>query len=264
MLDHGRLRRPRSSASRAVRALRLRRCVHRPDVVDRTWDSGRAGRHCDGRQREQSFLFGEDACARVYAASGNGPVYRLAPTGAPSAPTCSRSSRHLRLRLGFHLRLRLLYLHPRLHLRGRPSRAQAEAALPGDRPHHAPARDPDRSRNWTLPWRYRPCRVPKRRRSSRREAPFHAAATRATASSRAGHERYEDANGTPGESGSSGRGPAMSAAATGGTWVHLASLRQDGRQQTNLGLQVGDVDYPAWPLLSPRVGGSNPPRRIRR
>ena len=35
------------------------------------------------------FSFGEDACARVYAASGNGPVYRLAPTGAPSAPTCS-------------------------------------------------------------------------------------------------------------------------------------------------------------------------------
>jgi glucose/arabinose dehydrogenase len=32
--------------------------------------------------------FGEDACGRVYAASGSGPVYRLEAPGAPAAHTC--------------------------------------------------------------------------------------------------------------------------------------------------------------------------------
>jgi glucose/arabinose dehydrogenase len=35
------------------------------------------------------FSFGEDACGRVYAASGSGPVYRLQPSGVASAPTCT-------------------------------------------------------------------------------------------------------------------------------------------------------------------------------
>jgi Glucose / Sorbosone dehydrogenase/PASTA domain len=35
------------------------------------------------------YSFGEDACGRVYAASGSGPVYRLQPSGVASAPTCT-------------------------------------------------------------------------------------------------------------------------------------------------------------------------------
>jgi Glucose / Sorbosone dehydrogenase len=34
------------------------------------------------------FSFGEDACGRVYAASGGGSVYRLKASGSPSAATC--------------------------------------------------------------------------------------------------------------------------------------------------------------------------------
>ena len=41
-----------------------------------------------GEQVSSLFSFGEDACARVYAASGSGPVYRLSATAAP-APPCS-------------------------------------------------------------------------------------------------------------------------------------------------------------------------------
>jgi glucose/arabinose dehydrogenase len=35
------------------------------------------------------FSFGEDACGRVYAASGLGPVYRLTAPGAPPSASCS-------------------------------------------------------------------------------------------------------------------------------------------------------------------------------
>ncbi len=35
------------------------------------------------------YSFGEDACGRVYAASGGGSVYRLKASGSPSAPTCT-------------------------------------------------------------------------------------------------------------------------------------------------------------------------------
>jgi Glucose / Sorbosone dehydrogenase/PASTA domain len=35
------------------------------------------------------FSFGEDACGRVYIASGAGPVYRLGASGSPSPATCT-------------------------------------------------------------------------------------------------------------------------------------------------------------------------------
>ena len=35
------------------------------------------------------YSFGEDACGRVYALSGAGPVYRLKPSGSPSPPVCT-------------------------------------------------------------------------------------------------------------------------------------------------------------------------------
>jgi glucose/arabinose dehydrogenase len=38
------------------------------------------------------YSFGEDACSRVYAASGGGPVYRLRASGSLPAPTCTPSS----------------------------------------------------------------------------------------------------------------------------------------------------------------------------
>jgi glucose/arabinose dehydrogenase len=37
------------------------------------------------------YSFGEDACARVYAASGSGPVYRLRASGSPSPAVCVAS-----------------------------------------------------------------------------------------------------------------------------------------------------------------------------
>jgi hypothetical protein len=37
------------------------------------------------------YSFGEDACARVYAASGSGPVYRLTASGSPSPAVCAAS-----------------------------------------------------------------------------------------------------------------------------------------------------------------------------
>ena len=38
------------------------------------------------------YSFGEDACGRVYAASGGGSVQRLKASGSPSAPTCTPSA----------------------------------------------------------------------------------------------------------------------------------------------------------------------------
>jgi hypothetical protein len=38
------------------------------------------------------YSFGEDACGRVYAVSGSGPVYRLKPSGSPSPATCATSA----------------------------------------------------------------------------------------------------------------------------------------------------------------------------
>jgi glucose/arabinose dehydrogenase len=35
------------------------------------------------------YSFGEDACGRVYAVSGSGPVYRLHVSGQPDTPTCT-------------------------------------------------------------------------------------------------------------------------------------------------------------------------------
>ena len=35
------------------------------------------------------YSFGEDACGRVYVASGDGPVYRLQTEGAPASATCT-------------------------------------------------------------------------------------------------------------------------------------------------------------------------------
>jgi hypothetical protein len=43
-----------------------------------------------GEDVSSLYSFGEDACARVYAASGEGPVYRLVPPTAPPPPsTCT-------------------------------------------------------------------------------------------------------------------------------------------------------------------------------
>ena len=251
MLDHGRLRRPRSSASRAVRALRLRRCVHRPDVVDRTWDSGRAGRHCDGRQREQSFLFRR---RRMRAR-----LRRLRQRPGVSARPHGRA-----------LRSDLQSGRPATSSSAwAPTSGSASLPSPPPSPPRAPKPSPGRSRAAR-----RPSAPRTRARSmtaaatgpltvaissvSRSETPplvsargaAAAAATRATASSRAGHERYEDANGTPGESGSSGRGPAMSAAATGGTWSSPGESPARRSPANESGSTGRDVDYPAWPLLS--------------
>ena len=38
------------------------------------------------------YSFGEDACGRIYAVSGAGPVYRLHVSGQPDTPTCTPTS----------------------------------------------------------------------------------------------------------------------------------------------------------------------------
>ena len=88
LLDHGRLRRARSGADGALRALPLRRPLRRPGVVD----DPAGWTHDDrvtGLEVPSLYSFGEDACGRIYAVSGAGPVYRLHVSGQPNTPTCT-------------------------------------------------------------------------------------------------------------------------------------------------------------------------------
>ena len=79
LLDHGRRRGPRPRRAGAVRALRVRRLLPRPDRDRACCGPGRAARSAPTRLRVSSLSsFGEDARGRVYATSLDGPVYRLA------------------------------------------------------------------------------------------------------------------------------------------------------------------------------------------
>ena len=90
LLDHGRLRRPRSDGASAVRAICLRRFLHAvrsgrsrlqtPDAVGDT-DSG--------LDLGSIYSFGEDALCRVYVASGGGEVRRLQVEGAMPPAHCA-------------------------------------------------------------------------------------------------------------------------------------------------------------------------------
>ena len=78
LLDHRRRRRPRPRRARALRPLRVRRLLPRPDRVGRLRPGGATQQRTTRLNVPNLSSFGEDARGRVYAVSLDGPVYRIA------------------------------------------------------------------------------------------------------------------------------------------------------------------------------------------
>ena len=87
LLDHRRLRGPRSQARRPVRALRVRRLLHALDPLHRC--SSRAARSTTGRPgcgSPRCRRFGQDSRGRVYAATPRRPRARGSRRARPRGP----------------------------------------------------------------------------------------------------------------------------------------------------------------------------------
>ena len=86
LLDHRRLCRPRPGAPASSAATSTATTARRRSGTSSSRFPTRRATRTPGENVSALYTFGEDACARVYAGSGTGAVYRLVPTTPPPPP----------------------------------------------------------------------------------------------------------------------------------------------------------------------------------